>query len=233
MLKNKGYEELEDVFVSVSIPELGVEKRAYFEDLTPEDNADEDKRDSAERTVYLNIPSNAKAGVYELKVESYNADSRDVKTGKIAIVSGNEESRVIAPITSKHIDIGKTESFDIVVVNSGSSVAVYEIVPESNDNLIIRAESQILTVKAGSSETAKVNVKAVKEGTYNFAVSVESDGKLVKKVSLTAVAEKQASSSSNIVILTIVLVIVLVVLLIVLIVLLTRKPAKEAEESYY
>jgi len=237
VLKNIGYEELTDIFVIASIPELDISKKAYFEDLTAKDCEDDDncdKRDSAERKISLKIPANTKAGIYELKVEAYNADAKDVRTMKIAVVGTEQESNIVVPVTSKQVAVGKTETYELVIVNSGNKVGIYEIVPETADNMIVTAENPVITVKAGESEVVKINVKAVKEGTYSFAVNVNSEDKLVKRVVFNAIATKEVFAS-NIVILTVVLAIIFVVLLIVLIVLLTRKPEKseELEESYY
>ena len=225
VLKNIGYEQLDDLFVIASIVELGTSKKAYFEDLMPEDDpryVTRDRRDSAERTIYLSIPENAEAGVYDLRVEVYNSDVKDVVTRKIAVLSNEQSARVIVPVTSKSIAVDSTESFDLIIVNSGNNIGVYEIIPEVSDGIIVSADKPIVTIRAGSSETVKLNVKALKAGTFKIEADVESDGNLVKKVSLSAVAEKQKQAflSSNAVVLTIVLVIVLVVLLVVLIVLL-------------
>lgn len=241
VLKNRGFERLDDVFVIASIPELGVQKKVYFEDLTATDTCDKDedcnKDDSGERKISLRIPSNTKASVYELKVEAYNSDSKDTKTMKIAVVGAEQESRVIVPISSKEITTGATETYDLVIVNSGNIIGTYEIIPETSDGVVVTVSELIVTVPGDSSKTVKVQVKALKEGTFTFAVNVNSEDKLVKRVVLNAVATGKAAGviTSNITILTIVLAIVFVVLLIVLIVLLTRRPAKseELEESYY
>lgn len=239
VLKNVGYEQLDDLFVVASINELGTSKKAYFEDLMAVDDPQHvtrDRRDSAERTIYLRIPENAETGVYDLTVEVYNSETREIVTKKIAVVSNEQKARVIVPITSKTIAVGSTESFDLIIVNSGNNIGVYEIVPEVSDGIIVNADKPIVTIRAGNSETIKLNVKALKEGTYKIKANVESDGNIIKNISLSAVAEKQKQAflSNNAIVLTIVLAIVFVVLLIVLIVLLTRKPARsEAEESYY
>jgi len=77
VLKNIGNNELEDSFVSVAIPELGVSKKAYFGDLTPTDCADDDcdKEDARERRVYLVIPADVKTGDYTLEVKASNYDA--------------------------------------------------------------------------------------------------------------------------------------------------------------
>lgn len=238
VLQNSGSEELKNVFVTVSIPDLGISKRVFFDDLSATDNCSDDNCnnnvDSAERRVILNVPTNTMAGVYDLKVEASNADSSDVVTDKIAVVGAEQESSVVVPVASKDVKNGETVSYDLIIINSGSKVGVYQIVPETSDGVAVTVESPVVTVGAGSSTTVKVDVQALKEGTYNFALNVNSQDSLVKRVVLTAVVSGQIFTS-NITILTIVLAIVFVVLLVVLIVLLTRKPARteQLEESYY
>ncbi|PIZ83991.1 hypothetical protein COX97_00025, partial [Candidatus Pacearchaeota archaeon CG_4_10_14_0_2_um_filter_05_32_18] len=45
VLKNMGLHEAEDTFVTVKMPELGISRSAYFEDLSPVDVCDTDNRD--------------------------------------------------------------------------------------------------------------------------------------------------------------------------------------------
>jgi len=236
VLRNSGFEELDNVFVVVSIPELDVEKKAYFEDLAPVDECDEDcdKKDTAERRISLRVPGNVEAGVYELRVEAYNSDSSDVRTRSIAVEGTGRESNVVVPVKSKEVAAGEVGTFDLVIVNSGSRVGVYEIVPESVEGVIVDVEEPVVTVAAGSSKVVKVNVKGTEEGTYSFAVSVNSEDELVKKVVMNAVVS-EGTFSGNLAVWTLVLAIVFVILLVVLIVLLARKPGRteEFEESYY
>lgn len=236
VLKNRGIENLDDSFVIVRIPALGVEKKAYFGDMAPTDLCNDcDKQDVSERTLSIKIPSDAKAGIYTLEIEAYNGDST-VTTTKSIVVTGSEQiSEVLTAVTGKEVAAGSTATYDLVIINSGDRIAVYEIVPETAQNLIVSVDEPIVTVPADSSRIVKVNAKAGEvTGTFNFAVNVNSQDKLVKRVNLSANVTK-ASVASNVVILTIVLAIVFIVLLIVLIVLLTRKPEKVEEfgESYY
>lgn len=237
VVKNRGSHSLDDTFVVVRIPSLDIEKKSYFSDLTPVDQASPDKQDAAEGIISLKIPSDAKAGIYDLEVEAFNSDS-DVKTVKRITVSGMEQgSDVLVSATSQDIAAGSTATYDLILVNSGNRIAVYNIVPESAQNLIVSVDEPIVTIPADSSKVVKVNVKAGNVmGTFNFAVNVNSQGQLVKKVNLAAnVVKSGITGNSNVIVLTVVLAIVFIVLLVVLIVLLTRKPAKseEFEESYY
>lgn len=249
VLKNIGYDELEDIFVIARIPELGVERKAYFEDLNPTDDCeidelngdivvyDCDDRDSAERRIYLRIPANAVSGMYTLEVEAYNKDTEAVVSKSLVIVGAETQSEVLVAMPSKDIARGQEVTYEVIIVNSGNSVKVYEIVPETATNLVVTVNEPIVTVSPDSSKTVKITVKAVgDEGTYNFAINVNSGGDVVKRVNLVANVSGRAIGASNIVVLTIVLAIIFIVLLVVLIVLLTRKPERTEEEfgeSYY
>ena len=86
VLKNTGYRDLDDAYVIVSIPALGISTRAYVDDLySVDEKGYNDDDDSAEKTVFLQIPANAETGVYELVVEAYNDDTETVQKSVIAI----------------------------------------------------------------------------------------------------------------------------------------------------
>lgn len=91
--KNIGFSRMDDNYVVVSIPALGVSARGYAGDLIPnEDYLEyEDEEDSVFKTVYLKIPSDALSGVYEVKVAVYNDDTETVVT-KLISVEGEEAS---------------------------------------------------------------------------------------------------------------------------------------------
>lgn len=237
VLKNRGSHRIDDAFVVARIPALDVEKKVYFSDLTPVDqDFDDGKQDAEERTISLKLPSDVKAGVYTLELEAYNDDASTTVTKSIAVSGSDQGSNVLVPVTAKDVASGASVSYDLIIVNAGNSIASYEIVPETSQNLVVSVSEPVVTVSAGSSKTVKVNVQAGNAmGTYNFAVNVNSQGQLVQKVNLVANVGKAGIATNNIVILTIVLAVVFVVLLIVLIVLLTRKPEKVEEfgESYY
>ena len=245
VLKNWGMHDLEDIFVKVRIPDLNLERKVYFGDLDPLDEAEYEceeygckeanRKDSTERRIYLAIPDNAKAGVYSLEVDASNVDSVSTVKKNIVISGVEEVSNILSGVGSKTLDIGQEVSYDLVIVNSGSKMKVYTLTPEEAKGLIVETDS-IVTVPADDSKTVKVKVKATEsadEGTHVISVNVESEGELVKTVNFSANVEK-AQAGNSVVVLTIVLAIIFVVLLIILIVLLTRKPATmETEETSY
>jgi len=242
VLENNGYERLDDVYVRVSIPELGISERAYFGDIESKvDETYDEIRDTVNKRVYLSVPRDAAAGIYDLEVEAYNYDAGILAKKKI-VVSG-VETGIIPTVTSKAIAVGDETTFDVVLVNPNDRMVVYTITPEPSKGLIIEVDNPVMPVSGDSSETVKVKVKAtnsVEEGTYVVSLNVNSEAGLEKKVDFTVNVEDSATkvvgSSDSVFVLTIILVIIFIVLLIVLIVLLTKKP-EETEEfgetSYY
>ena len=91
--KNVGYNRLDDNYVVVSIPALGISTRGYAGDLISNEDYDgyDHEEDSVFKTVYLKIPSDAVTGVYEVKVVVYNDETESVVT-KLISVEGEEAS---------------------------------------------------------------------------------------------------------------------------------------------
>lgn len=214
VLKNVGYNDLEDVYVTVSISELDVEKSAYFGDLVAlESDDDDDDEDSANGRIYVDVPYGAEAGSYDIEVTVSNEDTTSTYTKEIVINNDFSAGEVIRNGES------------LLIMNPTNKLKVYRVVfPES--------ESYV-TVSAGSSETVEVNPVA-----NEYTVSVlNMNGEIVKSFVFDAEEAKQDNfnTSDPIVVLTIILAVIFVVLLIVLIVLIGKKPEKSEDfgESYY
>jgi len=232
VIKNRGFEDSEDGFVSIAIPELGISAKGYFGDLVAiEDCSDCDNTDAAQKIVSLKLPSNAKDGVYEMVVKVYDDDAVTTVTKQIK-VSASTDTQIVAAVKNQDIRAGETKTFDLILVNSGSKVVVYNLNTASGSDLSVSVPS-VVTVDAGSSKTVQVTVSAAddaEKGVYPF--TVEANGKITS-FNANVVGGKAVAMSA--VVLTAILVVIFVVLLAVLIVLLTKKakPTEEVETSYY
>ncbi|MFA5857342.1 MAG: hypothetical protein WC867_08320 [Candidatus Pacearchaeota archaeon] len=247
VLENNGNDDLANTYVKASIPELGVERKVYFGDLSANEQDTYDNiRNVNNKVLYLSLPRNAAAGTYNVVIEAYNYDTSTTVKKKLVIESA--QTGVLPSITARTVKVGEETSFDVVLVNPNDRMAVYSIVPESSKGLIIEVTEPIVTVGADSSRTVKVNVKATasaEEGTHLVTVNVNSETGLERKIDFTVNVEKATSTggitagateNNTVLILTVVLVIIFVVLLIVLIVLLTKRPSEPeefGETSYY
>jgi len=232
VIKNSGYNRLDDAYVIVSIPALGISARGYVGDLisTEDYKKSDNEKDSISKTVYLKIPENANSGTYDLKVETYNNDA-DTIVSKLIDVGDSASTTVLATVKNKDLNAGETTTYDLVIVNSANDVKVFRLNAVSGNALDVSVPS-VITVGPDASKTIPVTVKAKNDvaiGTYTFSVAV-NDEQVVFGANVVS-----SSVSTSAVALTVVLVIILAALLAVLIVLLTRKkkPSEEVETSYY
>lgn len=239
VVKNTGFDRSDDIYVLVSIPELGVSSRGYLGDLAPtkgcnvdyyDNNCDDDLRDAVEKTVFLRMPSNVKPGVYEVVVKVYDRDSTTT-VKELVSFGGSTSANVLSVINSQDIMAGETNMYEVIIINPSDNLMVYQIQTISGTDLNVVAPS-VVTVGPKSSKTVQVAVTATEnavEGTQSFTVDVNGE-----KVTMAANIAGTVVST-GVVALTVVLVIIFVVLLVVLIILLSRreKPIEEVETSYY
>jgi len=251
VLKNVGYNDLDDVYVTASIPALGVERKSYFgglvalecdEDVdSTEENygveidrkCNEDDVDTVSGRLYMKLPFSADAGIYTLEVEVTNDDTTMSEVRQV-VVENDFTGNVITTSHRKTVASGENAEYNILIVNPTNKLKVYRIVSESSADLSTSASDSVVAVPAGTSKTVKITANAVSEGEYNFDVNVFSGETLVDAVTLSTNVEGK-TATNPIVVLTVILAIIFIVLLIVLIVLMGKKPEKAEEfgESYY
>lgn len=235
VLKNMGYNDLDDVYVKVAISELGVYKTSYLGDLVYLETCTDDceEEDTVSARLYLSVPYEVESGVYSLEVEVTNDDVTATAVKQIAIENDFAEN-VIVSTTSKTVAVGEDAVYSLLIVNPTNSLKVYKVVTESSADVSSSTESAVVAVPAGSSKAVEVVANAKSEGAYNFDVNVFAGDKLTSTATLNLNAEGN-EAANPIVVLTVVLAIIFLVLLVVLIVLLGKKPKKTEEfgESYY
>lgn len=238
VLENNGRQEAQNTFVTAEIPALGVSSRVFYGDLSSVDQDGEsvpEKFDSAERRVFLKIPSNAATGVYDIEITAFNDDTSTTVIKRVVVVSAM--SNVISSESTKRFAVGEQADYSMTIINSGNAIKIYELVVDSQEGLNVDLSETVVVVPAGSSKTVLLTAEAEKSGSFDFTVNVHSDGQVLQSETFNAVVEGTSISGTGnaAIVLTIILAIIFVVLLVVLIVLLTRKPESKEEfgESYY
>lgn len=241
VLKNRGTYETDDTFLTVRIPELGLETKTFYEDLSSTDQGgnEPDKRDSVERRTFLRIPSNTAPGLYTVFFEAFNGDTSVMTERRVLVVGAGRDASVFPSQTSKTFSEGEQGEYKLTVVNRGNSVGVYTLVVNAPSGLNVELSEPVVVVPAGVSKTISVFASSSEASDYTFTVSVMSeDGTTLSTQTFNAVVEEGRAGGvgqNTTLLLTVILAIVFVVLLVVLIVLLTRKPEKSEEtgENYY
>lgn len=241
VLKNIGYNDLDDLVVTASIPALGLERTAFFGDIVALEcddgkdsvfnygvditrKCDEDDQDTVAGRVFLQLPWDVAAGVYALEVTVENDDMSSSKIVQVAVENAFSSGNFIV------------SGNQLLIVNPTNQVVVYRVVPESTGAVSVSVSDSLVAVPAGSSKTVLVDATSNVAGTQTFAVNIFSaDGSLLERVEFaTSGNGKDSGTASSIVVLTVILAIIFIVLLIVLIVLIGKKPEKEEfGESYY
>ena len=236
VLKNMGYNDLDDVYVTAKIADLSVSQGPkWFGDIVTLDRCDACNDDEDEDTVFgklnLKVPYTAKAGVYALEVTVANEDTITTVAKQI-VIANDFANNVVSTSAAKAVAEGEEAVYDLLIVNPTNNVKVYKIVADSED-VTSTVSQTVVAVPAGSSKTVKVAASAVAEGNYAFDVNVFSGENLDSTVTYNLQVE--GKKTNTVFVLTIVLAIVFLVLLVALIVLLGRRPEKSEEfgESYY
>ena len=253
VLRNTGYNDLNDLYVKVSIPALEIQRTSYFGDLIAvecdEDfsevenygvNFDENRKcdegdeDTVRGRIYLTVPYDIKSGLYTLKVKVENNDLVTSKTKQISVQNDFSAGNVIVADSTKNVAVGANAEYFLYIANPTDNLKFYRIVVESPGSVSTNVDQSVVGISAGTSKAIKITANAASQGEYILNVNVFSGENLVDTVTLNLNAEG-TSISNPIVVLTVILAIVFVVLLIVLIVLLGKKPEKTEElgESYY
>jgi hypothetical protein len=232
VLKNLGYNNLDDVYVSARIAELNIAQGPkWMGDLVYLENCTTgcDQEDTVQGRLSLDVPYNVKPGTYTLEVLVQNDDTQTLESRSI-LIENDFSAEVVATSTSATVAEDEEAVFEFLLVNPTSNVKVYKI---STDGNVSAEVESIVAVPAGSSKTIKLVASAEEQGDYQFTVTVLSGDELVDTIDYQLKVE--GNQSNSIVILTVILAIVFLVLLVVLIVLLTKKPEKSEDfgESYY
>ncbi len=247
VLKNTGRKFADDAFLRITIPELGIDTKTYFGDLSPIDQANPDKEDASERRTYVRIPVDAPAGLYTVTLHAYNSDSEASATKRVLVKGVSETALAVPSQTSKTFKTGESAEYKLTLVNRGTTIAVYKLTATAPRDLNVDISDPLVVVPAGSSKTVSIMASSSVRDAYTFSVNVNSEeGTPVSQNTFVAnVVEddrKTTGSGFNLggtsnatVLLTVILAIIFIVLLVVLIVLLTRKPETKEEfgESYY
>lgn len=212
VLKNVGYNKLDDVYVTVQIPDLGIQRSAYFGDILSVEN--DDKNDFVSGRLLLDVPYTAKDGTYTLQVDAKNGDFQMSKTKQITLRNGLSSDVFIS-------------NGNLVVINPTSQMLILKLVPESTGRVTLSED--LVVIPAGASRTVVLDSSGE---SYKINLFSKDGQQLLGTVDVPAYSN---ASSNAVTALTVILTIVFLVLLAVLVVLITKKPAKSEElgESYY
>jgi len=234
VVKNTGSDRMDDIYVRMSIPELGLVTEERAGDLLAVD--DEDKEDTSSVKLSLNIPSATAQGTYNLEIKAYNSNAETTKKDSI-IVGAQGVAQTTEVYTSKTIqDIakGSTIAYKLSLLNVDGATATYSLSVKGTDGwATAKIEPATVTVQKDSTGTATVYLTADKNAAagQHVATVLVNSGSTTKQMSIVANVT-ESGVIDPLLITALILAVVLVVLIIVFVK--TRKSEEKLEEeSYY
>lgn len=239
VVQNNGADEQEDVYVKVTVPELGISaSEERIGDLVAVD--DGDKEDTATANVYLTIPSNAADGTYSMIVTVYNDNVEVSKTESLKVkgVAGTkvDASEVVPQIMSQEVSQGQSVNYGFIVGNLADSVQSYSVSVSGTDGWATYAVSPLMiTLNGKDSQVVNVQLTADKNaivGQHTFTVSVKNGNEVVKQFTMNANV-KTAKTSIDAMLISVIVLAVILVILILILVKSRKSESTETEESYY
>jgi uncharacterized membrane protein len=209
--------------------------------------------------IYLRIPSDAKSGEYELKVEvEYDDGDEEVEKevsiyvveDKASSSSQTSEQKTVITIGPDIQDVirgGAGVVYPVTIANTGSLSKAYTISVDGAGWASFRVSpSNVLVVSPGESQAAYIFASADEDaplGQNMFTVSIQSGGKTLQQAPLKAnvlSGESKASGSSGVKKGLEVGLVVLVVLLVILGLIIgfnklkgEEEPAEDDTKTYY
>lgn len=242
-VRNRGSQEVEDVYVNVEVSALCIFKSAYLGDVDPDGGDD----DSAEETVCFVIPEDTKAGTYSLEIEVEGDDASDSVSQSFNVIAAEEKEEpsteakvdVMLQQTSATVEQGEGAVYSFFVANLGEE-QTFVISVEGIDNwATAQVNPQVFTLGEDESKTVNVYLAVSEDAVpadHVFTVKVKyGDNTKVYNFSTNVTEKANVFSGLDLkTILMIAAIVLAVIIVILLIVLLAKKGgSSKTEETYY
>ncbi len=197
-VENLGAKTEDDIKVTVSIPELGVSTRDFIDELVSSENEDEDEETSlSTNELVLQIPSDAKEGDYEVRIDVEFNRGSDVETVKKMVHVFGEGQReddtqtiISLDTSSQALRENEEGTYRLTFANLGDARKLYSVdVLGTETWASLAVEPNFLSVGAG--ETGDLFVKVTPKedaslGSKVFTLKVNANNRLVKEINLNA-----------------------------------------------
>lgn len=203
---NTGSSKQDDMYLELSISELGITQKSDKFDLDSEDFDDREK----DVSFNILIPKDAKVGTYEVKVTAKDEgdDFLGSKTQSFSIESGcstpddeqppKEEIVLDIEDTSLEGEAGDSISIPVKITNNGDTEETFtlEVSGYTTFATLAGIDQPAENIGPGESSTAFITIllkEDVEQGTYTFTVALEnSDGEEVEEKTLAISVEQGA-----------------------------------------
>ncbi|MFA6461294.1 MAG: hypothetical protein WCV90_03430 [Candidatus Woesearchaeota archaeon] len=193
LLENYGFNNQNDVKVTVAVPELGI-SASEFVDVVGTDNNNVDYEDVPE--MFLPIPADAKEGEYEVKVTAkYDEYETVTKTFKINVLANEAfqtSDKLVLAVgpEAQTITAGTSATYAIALTNAGSTSKAYLLEATAGSDWATLSLSESLVVLApGQNKVVYVEAKVAPNaaaGAHIASVAIKSGSDVLETVAFKA-----------------------------------------------
>lgn len=242
-VQNIGDDDLDDVKVTVAIPELNVRDSEYLDEL------EADEKETLEEFL-LRIPDCAEPGVYDVEISvEFDEYESTTETAQITVLSGDtcttaktDPGKAIVMVPeAQEVEAGNEVAYPIVIANQGTSAKTFIITVSGVESWGTSrlSPSSVVIVPAESTRTVYLYVEADEEaeGEKLFVATISS-GEDSEAIPLTA--NVVAGDSDNVNLkrgLEVALVVLVIILIIVGLIIgfnkLRRNDDDDGTQTYY
>ncbi|MBI4448851.1 hypothetical protein HY641_02380 [Candidatus Woesearchaeota archaeon] len=193
-LENKGEKREDDIRVTVSIPELGVQATDYIDELRVDDEEETEE-------IFLKIPESAKSGRYLARVDvEFQQRHNKLTASKTINVIGKEETdtgvssapKALITIESQlaSAQIGRQALFPITIQNNFPQSRIATVTVSGADGFgeVFVAPSSVMVIDSKDVKIFTISVTPfddVEPGTYVFKANVKVGDTISKEIPLT------------------------------------------------
>jgi len=192
-VENIGDDDLDDVKVTMSIPDLNIRDSEYLDEL------DADEKETLEAFL-LRIPDCAEPGVYDLDIDvEFDEFESTTETTQITVLAGDtcvanapssRTGRVVINVPdTQDVSAGTETAYPVIISNEGASAQTFTITVSgvSSWGSSRLSPSSVVVVPAGATETVFLYVKpdGDADGEQVFVATVTSSDD-TKSIPLTA-----------------------------------------------
>ncbi|MFH1770976.1 MAG: putative S-layer protein [archaeon] len=244
-VQNIGDDDLDDVKVTVAIPELNVRDSEYLDEL------EADEKETLEEFL-LRIPDCAEPGVYEVEIMvEFDDIESTTETADITVLSGdtctansgskdNSGKAVVMVPEAQEVEAGNEVAFPIVIANQGTSAKTFTVTVSGVESWGSSrlSPSSVVIVPAESTKTVYLYVEANEdaEGEKLFMATISS-GEDSEAIPLTANVVGDDSNNVNLKrgleVALVVLVIILIIVGLIIAFNKLRGNDEEGTQTYY
>lgn len=242
-VQNIGDDDLDDVKVTVELPELNVRDTEYLDEL------EADEKETLEEFL-LRIPDCAEPGDYQVEITAEFGEYQSTKQTAIMTVlpgdacpveSGAAEDKVVITVPEEQaVDAGTEISYPVMIKNEGRTAKTFTVTVSGVDSwgTSRMSPSSVVVVPAGQTESIFLYVKPKEnaEGEKVFTTTIASDGEseTIPLTANVAAAEKGAEGLEyGLKVALIVLVIILIIIGLVIGFTKLRDGGDESSQTYY